>query len=85
MTDQIKQFQGTVLEQGYGIVGRAVMQDRAIPAEAKGLYAYLCCFSNPPIDEICRDLDISKDMYFSCRKILIERGYSEGVAENENF
>ena len=40
--DKLKIFPNTVLESGYGLVGKIVMKDRRIKAGSKALYAYLC-------------------------------------------
>ena len=78
MTDQLKQFQGTVLEQGYGIVGKSVMKDRNIHGMAKALYAYLCTYGNaayPKRELICADLNVNKDTYTKYLNQLVEFGY----------
>lgn len=78
MADQLRQFAGTVLEQGYGIVGKAVMKDRNIHGMAKALYSYLCTYGNaayPNRELICADLNINKDTYTKYLNQLIEAGY----------
>ena len=76
--DRLKAYEGSVLDQGYGVVGKRVMRDRTIKIGAKGLYCYLCVYGHnvfPKRDTICRDLNISRDTYNSYLKELIDRGY----------
>ena len=76
--DRLKTYEGSVLDQGYGVVGKRVMRDRTIKIGAKGLYCYLCVYGHnvfPKRDTICRDLNISRDTYNSYLKELIEHGY----------
>jgi len=76
--DRLKVFPGSVLDQGYGVVGKRVMRDRTIKIGAKGLYCYLCVYGRevyPKRDTICYDLGISRDTYNSYLKELVEHGY----------
>lgn len=54
-------------------------KDRDISLEAKGLYAYLCSYADNgcslPRDEVCFDLNISKDTFGKYLKELIKFGY----------
>ena len=44
--DKLKAYEGSVLDQGYGVVGKRVMRDRSIKIGAKGLYCYLCVYGH---------------------------------------
>ncbi|SDZ77914.1 helix-turn-helix domain-containing protein [Selenomonas ruminantium] len=76
--DKLKAYEGSVLDQGYGVVGKRVMRDRSIKIGAKGLYCYLCVYGHevfPKRDTICYDLGISRDTYNSYLKELVTHGY----------
>ena len=76
--DKLKAYEGSVLDQGYGVVGKRVMRDRSIKIGAKGLYCYLCVYGHevfPKRDTICYDLGISRDTYNSYLKELVKHGY----------
>ena len=76
--DKLKTYEGSVLDQGYGVVGKRVMRDRSIKIGAKGLYCYLCVYGHevfPKRDTICYDLGISRDTYNSYLKELVSHGY----------
>lgn len=78
MADQLKQYQGTVLAQGYGIVGKAAMRDHNLEYAAKAIYAYLATYGNtafPGRDLICLDLGMSKNTYTKHMRSLITNGY----------
>ena len=77
-SDELRQYPRTVLEKGYGIVGKIVMQDTRIPVGAKALYAYICTFGTvayPGREKICHDLQINKDTYMKHMRILRTYGY----------
>ena len=83
--DKLKIFPNTVLENGYGLVGKVVMKDRRIKAGSKALYAYLCTHARfqdgsydsayPSRAVICEDLGITKDTYYRYLNPLVELGY----------
>ena len=76
--DKLKAYEGSVLDQGYGVVGKRVMRDKSIKIGAKGLYCYLCVYGHevfPKRDTICSDLGISRDTYNSYLKELVSHGY----------
>ena len=76
--DKLKAYEGSVLAQGYGVVGKRVMRDRTVKIGAKGLYCYLCVYGHevfPKRDTICYDLGISRDTYNSYLKELVTHGY----------
>ena len=76
--DRIEQYPSSVLEKGYGVVGKYVMQDRRLNPIAKALYAYICTFGNiafPGRDKICYDLQINKNTYSKYMRQLVDRGY----------
>lgn len=78
---------------GFGIIPKLIMQDRAIHATAKCLYAYFCSFTGagntcfPTRKKICFDLCISIDTFGKYLKQLIEHGYikCEQIKENGRF
>ena len=75
----------------YVVISTYCFKDRNISLEAKGLYAYLCSYADNgcslPLDEVCFDLNISKDTYNKYIKELLELGYieREQVKENGKF
>ena len=76
--DVLSQYPDSVMEKGYGMVGKLVMQDRNISIEAKGLYAYICTFGNvafPGRKKIMEELQIGKNSYTKYLKELVIRGY----------
>lgn len=76
--DVLSQYPDSVMEKGYGMVGKLVMQDRNISIEAKGLYAYICTFGNvafPGRKKIMEELQIGKNSYTKYLKELVMRGY----------
>ena len=76
--DRIEQYPSSVLEKGYGVVGKYVMQDRRLNPIAKALYAYICTFGNiafPGRDKICYDLQINKNTYSKYMRQLVDLGY----------
>ena len=76
--DVLSQYPDSVMEKGYGMVGKLVMQDRSISIEAKGLYAYICTFGNvafPGRKKIMEELQIGKNSYTKYLKELVVRGY----------
>ncbi len=88
--DELQTYSKTVLEKGYGVVGKIVMQDRRLPIGAKCLYAYLCTFGSvayPSREKICFDLQINKDTYTKHMKFLRAYGYVsvEQVREEGKF
>ena len=76
--DQLQQYPDSVLERGFGVVGKIVMQDIRISVTAKAIYAYICTFGNvsyPGRDKICHDLQINKGTYSKHLKALVIYGY----------
>lgn len=83
--DKLIVFPNTVLENGYGLVGKIVMKNRRLKAGSKALYAYLCTHARfqdgsydsayPSRAVICEDLGITKDTYYRYLNPLIELGY----------
>lgn len=87
MTDFIK-LQG-IFEEGYGIIAKKVMRDKALNVIAKSIYAYICSYSGkgnyafPSQKLICNDLDISRDTLIKYTNQLKERGYITVKQEKE--
>lgn len=76
--NKLTQFKGTVLEDGYGVVGKKVMKDKTLHYISKAIYAYLCTYGNggyPSRDLITSDLGINKSTYTKYVGELKERGY----------
>ena len=87
----LRQYPKSVLERGYGVVGKYVMQDRELHVIAKAIYSYVCTFGNtafPGRDRICYDLQINKGTYAKYIKQLVDYGYITVVqkrGENQTF
>ncbi|MDT2061405.1 helix-turn-helix domain-containing protein [Vagococcus lutrae] len=70
---------------GYGTVPKAVMLDKRLSIQAKGIYVYFCSFSGsgnsafPKLDNILYHLQISEDTYYKYYKELIKANYIEVV------
>ena len=76
--ERIRQYPESILERGYGMVGKYVMQDRELHVIAKAIYSYVCTFGNgafPGRDRICDDLQINKSTYAKYMKQLVDYGY----------
>lgn len=78
LDERIRQYPESILERGYGMVGKYVMQDRELHVIAKAIYSYVCTFGNgafPGRDRICDDLQINKSTYAKYMKQLVDYGY----------
>lgn len=85
MSDSVIQFEGTIYEDGYGLLAQRVMRDKKLPRQSKLIYAYMCSFAGikkdgertafPSIKLQCDELGMSEDTYFKWRKYLIDGGY----------
>lgn len=85
MMDQVIQFEGTIYENGYGLLAQKVMRDKNLPKQSKLIYAYMCSFAGiskngertafPSIKLQCAELGMSEDTYYKWRKYLIDYGY----------
>lgn len=83
--DQVIQFEGTIYENGYGLLAQKVMRDKNLPKQSKLIYAYMCSFAGidkqgertafPSIELQCGELGMSEDTYYKWRKPLIQAGY----------
>lgn len=83
--DSVIQFEGTIYEDGYGLLAQKVMRDKKLPRQSKLIYAYMCSFAGiskdgertafPSIKLQCDELGMSEDTYFKWRKHLIDRGF----------
>lgn len=76
--EHIRQYPKSILDRGYGMVGKYVMQDRELHVIAKAIYSYVCTFGNgafPGRDKICYDLQINKNTYAKYMKQLVDYGY----------
>ncbi len=76
--ENIRQYPKSILDRGYGMVGKYVMQDRELHVIAKAIYSYVCTFGNgafPGRDKICYDLQINKNTYAKYMKQLVDYGY----------
>jgi hypothetical protein len=82
--DSVIQFEGTIYENGYGLLARNVMRDYTLPKQSRLIYAYMCSFASvgqngervafPSISLQCYELEMNEDTYYKWRKPLIERG-----------
>lgn len=65
----------------FGVISKAILQDKELHAIAKAVYCYLSCFADrrgvayPSRALMCRDLGITKDTLTKYLKQLTERGY----------
>ena len=78
MTNKLEQYKGTVLEEGYGVVGKKVMRDKNLTVIAKAVYCYLATFGNgsyPSRSLITEELGINKDTYTKQLAQLKKLGY----------
>ena len=83
--DAVIQFEGTIYEDGYGLLARKVMRDKSLPKQSKLIYAYMCSFAGvkkdgertafPSVKLQCAELGLSEDTYYKWRKYLIDKGY----------
>lgn len=82
-----------VLENGYGIIPKKVMQDKDLSIQAKGVYSYLCSFSGkgndsfPSRNKITHDLHISNNSLGKYLNELKGKRYIEvkQIKENGKF
>ena len=78
-------FEGTIYQEGYGLIARKVMRDPALKYQAKAIYAYICSFAAqgdtseriafPSVELQVGELGMTTDTYYKHRKALIEQGY----------
>ncbi|NJP38971.1 helix-turn-helix domain-containing protein [Alkalicoccus luteus] len=78
------QFEGTIYEQGYGLIAQQVMRDSTLPKQSKLIYSYMCSFAGasqdgertafPSISLQLKELGMTRDTYYKWRKYLIDRG-----------
>ena len=76
--EEIEAYPGSVLAEGFGMVGRIVMEDKRLSIDTKGLYAYLVSFGNFSLaneELVCRDLGINKLAYKQHLQQLTKCGY----------
>ena len=70
-----------VMEKGYGVIPKVVMQDEDLSIEAKSIYAYLASYAGvghtafPSVSITIKHLGISEKRYYKHRKVLQEKGY----------
>lgn len=89
--EHIRQYPKSILECGYGMVGKYVMQDRELHVIAKAIYSYVCTFGSgafPGRDKICYDLQINKNTYTKYMKQLVDYGYITVIqsrSDNQKF
>lgn len=68
------------LQKQYGLVSKAVLQNKKISIKAKGLYVYLSARAgnkfkcNPTVSTICRDLGITDTSFYKYKKELETAG-----------
>lgn len=73
--------QGSILELGYGLSPKRIMQDTRLTIEAKAIYAYLSSFAGngifayPSVEKICNDLRINRKRYYNHVSQLLLCGY----------
>ena len=75
---------------GYGTVPKAVMLDRRLDIQAKGIYVYFCSFTGsgnsafPKLDNILYHLQISENTYYKYYNQLVKANYIEVVCGKIN-
>ena len=75
---------------GYGTVPKAVMLDRRLDIQAKGIYIYFCSFTGsgnsafPKLDNILYHLQISKKTYYKYYNQLVKTNYIEAEQRQIN-
>jgi DNA-binding transcriptional ArsR family regulator len=85
MMDSVVMFEGTIYEQGYGLIARSVMRDKNLKPAAKAIYSYICSFASngssservafPSVELQLDELGMTRDTYYRHRKSLVEAGY----------
>ena len=76
----VRYEEGTVQEDGYGLIPQKIMRDKNLTAEAKAIYSYLCSFAGagttafPSVDLMCKELNMSKNRYYRHFKRLRSTG-----------
>jgi len=85
MMDSVIQFEGTIYENGYGLLAQKVMRDKSLPKQSKLIYAYMCSFASvgkdgartafPSVALQCAELGMSEETYYKWRKHLVSKGY----------
>jgi hypothetical protein len=84
--EYVVQLEGTVYEEGYGMVAKKVMRDKELTVQAKAIYAYLCTYAGskdmtqreafPGVSLMKHELGIkSDDTYYKHRNQLVKKGY----------
>lgn len=84
--DLVIQFEGTIYEQGYGLIAQKVMRDKDLHPMSKSIYAYLCSFAGvgkdgersafPGVSLMMHELGIkTDDTFYKYRKQLVQKGY----------
>lgn len=84
--DYVIQFEGTIYEQGYGLIAQKVMRDKELSPVSKSIYAYLCSFAGvgkdgertafPGVSLMMAELNIkTDDTFYKYRKQLVQKGY----------
>lgn len=70
-----------IWHRGYGLVAKAVMEDRNLTSDAKALYAFLASFTGggevafPSVDYICDCLVWTRERFYKHRRQLLDLGY----------
>jgi len=71
----------SIYSEGYGVLRKPVMHDNRLTAEAKAIYAYLCCFAETDHtvsinrDKIIYDLRIGIERFYKHFKFLVKYEY----------
>ncbi|NFJ84004.1 helix-turn-helix domain-containing protein [Clostridium botulinum] len=73
--------EGTIYENGYGMIAKNVMRDKRLTPEAKCIYSYIISFAGnkmnafPGIEKMLYELNMSKSRFYKHRKLLTDLGY----------
>lgn len=83
--ESVIQFEGTIYENGYGLIAQKVMRDKTLSKQAKVIYSYMCSFAGvgkdgersafPSVSLQCHELGMSEKTYYRWREQLVSKGY----------
>lgn len=82
-------LEGTIMENGYGIIPKKIMIDKRLELESKAIYAYLCSYAGagktafPGVKKMLEDLNISEKRFYKFRKPLETYGYIKIYKQRE--
>ncbi|GLI58308.1 hypothetical protein PM10SUCC1_38220 [Propionigenium maris DSM 9537] len=78
---EVRQFVGTIFEDGFGMIPQRIMRDRKLSSNGKVVYSYLASYAwnttrvYPKQKTMSEDLGISEEKLRKCLKELYDLGY----------